>query len=168
VRQDKKLEVNMNDGPHLHPVTINQPESTSCSSSDINSTNTLLIIDPTSSPVIPAPTSNNTTITVRSSKPLPQIIDSNVPDIKWTKIKRKRNEVKLSSNPSIIYTLEPEDNNKLSTSDNENNNELNSTLTSVNENNPTDSPVTDSNASESDADPGAFPSETIVSNNNNN
>jgi hypothetical protein len=157
-KENKNLEVNMNDRPHLHPVIIDQPESTSCSSSDINSTNTHLIIDPTSSPIIPAPTSNNTTITVRSSKPLPQIIDSDHPDIKWTKvpkekIKRKRDDVKPSINPSIIYTLESEDYNKLSTSVNKNNDLVDDA---------TDSPATDSNASESDADPGAFPS-----NNNN-
>jgi hypothetical protein len=112
--ENKNKEVNMNDGPHLHPVIIDQPESTSCSSSDINSTNTLLIIDPTSSPVIPAPSSNNTTITVRSSngKPLPETINSNLDGGIWTKvpkekIKRKRDEIKLSSKPSIIYTLEP-------------------------------------------------------------
>jgi hypothetical protein len=102
------------------------------------------------------------------------------------KIKRKRDQIKPSTNSSIIYTVESENNNKLSTSDSENNNKLNSVPTpSVH--NSDDHKLDYDLASESDSDDddhvhdtelnqqsttttdvGAFPSETTVSNGNNN
>jgi hypothetical protein len=117
-KENKKLEINM----------IDQPENTSSSSSDINSTDTpLFIINPTSSPVIPTPTSKDTIIQVRLSngKHLPNKINSDNNGI-WTKIskqkadslnisstsndnaklKRKRKEIQQADDPSFLYTKE--------------------------------------------------------------
>jgi hypothetical protein len=150
-KENKNLEINMNDELHLHPIIIQQPETTSDNSSNISSTDNSTKHS-TSSLVIPAPSSKDTIIKIRSSnkKPLPEIIDSHNPKGKWSKItkekkqkiettpnsssnissttnnppttpktsvpttsnnedkiKRKRDQVRQTSNPSIVYTEEP-------------------------------------------------------------
>jgi hypothetical protein len=188
-KENRNLEVNMNDELHLHPVVIQLPETTSDSSSNINSTDTPLIISPTSSPVIPALSSKNTIIKVRSSngKPLPEKIDSNNPKGKWNKItkekidssnissttnksptpndvvkiKRKRDEVRQTSIPSFVYTEETSVNTSVNTSSVNNSND---DIDSDNDDQVDDSTVADATTS----DPGAFESDSTASNNNNN
>jgi hypothetical protein len=153
-----------------------------------------LIISPTSSPVIPAPSSKNTIIKVRSSnpKPLPEKINSDNPKGKWTKIpkekidssnistttpktsvpttsnndvkiKRKRNEVQQTADPSFVYTVESSVN--TSSVHNSDDDKLDYDLASESDSH-NDAEL--NNLQSTTSDPGAFESDAILPAQNNN
>jgi hypothetical protein len=157
----------MSDDLLLHPITISN-----------NSTDTPLIISPTSSLIIPAPSSKNNIIKVHSStgKPLPEKINSDTSKGKWKhidcdealrkldKIKRKRDEkiphnsdVLKSNVPKIDYIEEfPEDSSDKQYSDDD----------IDGDNDEHDINVDD--AANTVADPGAFESDAVLPPQNNN
>jgi aryl-phospho-beta-D-glucosidase BglC (GH1 family) len=92
----------MSDDLLLHPITISN-----------SSTDTPVIISPTSSPVIPTPSSKNNIIKVRSStgKRLPEKIDSDNLKGKWKQIDRdealrKINKIKRKREKKILHNSE--------------------------------------------------------------